>query len=594
MTADTLRQLYLDFFKSKGHTVISGASLMPENDPTVLFTTAGMHPLVPYLMGEPHPAGKRLTDVQKCVRTGDIDAVGDSAHLTFFEMLGNWSLGDYFKREAITWSYEFLTKKLGFDPARINVTVFAGEGDIPADEEAAAIWREMGIPSERIFRLPKEDNWWGPAGQTGPCGPDTEMFIDTGKVACGADCRPGCHCGKYIEIWNDVFMQYNKREDGVYEPLKQHNVDTGMGVERTICMMNKLDTVYDTELFAPIMAKIRELATQRPADEAAAVRSERIVADHLRTAVFILGDAKGGIVPGNVGANYVLRRLIRSSVRHAKALGIASGYTGKIADVIIANYRHVYPELETKREHVVGELLQEEARFEKTLAAGEREFEKTAQALLDHGQTKISGRTAFKLYDTYGFPLEFTEDLAREKGLDVDRAGYEEAFKKHQELSKQGEGTFKGGLADHSEPTTALHTATHLLHRALKNVLGEHVNQKGSNITPERLRFDFSHTDKMTPEQLQQVETIVNEVIAAKMPVAMEIMTLEAAKAAGATALFTGKYDEQVKVYTVGSFSKEVCGGPHVANTGDMGRFRILKEESSSAGVRRIKAVLEK
>ena len=594
MTADTLRQLYLDFFKSKGHAVISGASLMPENDPTVLFTTAGMHPLVPYLMGEPHPAGKRLTDVQKCVRTGDIDAVGDAAHLTFFEMLGNWSLGDYFKREAITWSHEFLTQKLGFAPERLNVTVFAGEGDIPADEEAAAIWRELGIPESRIFRLPKEDNWWGPAGQTGPCGPDTEMFIDTGKDACGADCRPGCHCGKYIEIWNDVFMQYNKREDGSYEPLKQHNVDTGMGVERTICMMNQLSTVYDTELFAPIMATIRELATQRPADETAAVRSERIVADHLRTAVFILGDPKGGVVPGNVGANYVLRRLIRSSVRHAKALGIANGYTGRIADVIIANYRHVYPELEQKRETIVGELLQEEARFEKTLTAGEREFEKTAQALLDHGQTKISGRTAFKLYDTYGFPLEFTEDLAREKGLAVDRAGYEEAFKKHQELSKQGEGTFKGGLADHSETTTALHTATHLLHRALKNVLGEHVNQKGSNITPERLRFDFSHTDKMSPEQIKEVEAIVNGVIDAKMPVSMEIMTLEAAKAAGATALFAGKYDEQVKVYTVGTFSKEVCGGPHVANTGDMGRFRILKEESSSAGVRRIKAVLEK
>ena len=594
MTADTLRQLYLDFFKSKGHAVISGASLMPENDPTVLFTTAGMHPLVPYLMGEPHPAGKRLADVQKCVRTGDIDAVGDAAHLTFFEMLGNWSLGDYFKREAITWSHEFLTQKLGFAPERLNVTVFAGEGDIPADEEAAAIWRELGIPESRIFRLPKEDNWWGPAGQTGPCGPDTEMFIDTGKDACGADCRPGCHCGKYIEIWNDVFMQYNKREDGSYEPLKQHNVDTGMGVERTICMMNRLSTVYDTELFAPIMAMIRELATQRPADETAAVRSERIVADHLRTAVFILGDPKGGVVPGNVGANYVLRRLIRSSVRHAKALGIANGYTGRIADVIIANYRHVYPELEQKRETIVGELLQEEARFEKTLTAGEREFEKTAQALLDHGQTKISGRTAFKLYDTYGFPLEFTEDLAREKGLAVDRAGYEEAFKKHQELSKQGEGTFKGGLADHSETTTALHTATHLLHRALKNVLGEHVNQKGSNITPERLRFDFSHTDKMAPEQIKEVEAIVNGVIEAKMPVSMEIMTLEAAKAAGATALFAGKYDEQVKVYTVGTFSKEVCGGPHVANTGDMGRFRILKEESSSAGVRRIKAVLEK
>ena len=365
MTADTLRQLYLDFFKSKGHAVISGASLMPENDPTVLFTTAGMHPLVPYLMGEHHPAGRRLTDVQKCVRTGDIDAVGDAAHLTFFEMLGNWSLGDYFKREAITWSHEFLTQKLGFAPERLNVTVFAGEGDIPADEEAAAIWRELGIPESRIFRLPKEDNWWGPAGQTGPCGPDTEMFIDTGKDACGADCRPGCHCGKYIEIWNDVFMQYNKREDGSYEPLKQHNVDTGMGVERTICMMNQLSTVYDTELFAPIMATIRELATQRPADEAAAVRSERIIADHLRTAVFILGDPKGGVVPGNVGANYVLRRLIRSSVRHAKALGIANGYTGRIADVIIANYRHVYPELEQKRETIVGELLQEEARFER-------------------------------------------------------------------------------------------------------------------------------------------------------------------------------------------------------------------------------------
>ena len=592
MTADTLRQLYLDFFKSKGHAVISGASLMPENDPTVLFTTAGMHPLVPYLMGEHHPAGRRLTDVQKCVRTGDIDAVGDAAHLTFFEMLGNWSLGDYFKREAITWSHEFLTQKLGFAPERLNVTVFAGEGDIPADEEAAAIWRELGIPESRIFRLPKEDNWWGPAGQTGPCGPDTEMFIDTGKDACGADCRPGCHCGKYIEIWNDVFMQYNKREDGSYEPLKQHNVDTGMGVERTICMMNRLSTVYDTELFAPIMAMIRELATQRPADETAAVRSERIVADHLRTAVFILGDPKGGVVPGNVGANYVLRRLIRSSVRHAKALGIANGYTGRIADVIIANYRHVYPELEQKRETIVGELLQEEARFEKTLTAGEREFEKTAQALLDHGQTKISGRTAFKLYDTYGFPLEFTEDLAREKGLAVDRAGYEEAFKKHQELSKQGEGTFKGGLADHSETTTALHTATHLLHRALKNVLGEHVNQKGSNITPERLRFDFSHPEKMTPEQLKQVEEIVNDAIRRNLVVTMETMTIEEAKARGATALFAAKYGEQVKVYAAGDFSMEVCGGPHATATGELGGFKIQKEESSSAGVRRIKAVI--
>jgi len=593
MTADTLRKLYLDFFSSKGHAVISGASLIPENDPTVLFTTAGMHPLVPYLMGEPHPAGNRLVDVQKCVRTGDIDAVGDASHLTFFEMLGNWSLGDYFKEEAIAWSHAFLTEKLGFSPDQLHVTVFAGEDGIPADEEAAAIWRRLGIPESRIYRLPKTDNWWGPAGLTGPCGPDTEMFIDTGRAACGEACRPGCHCGKFVEIWNDVFMQYNKREDGTYEPLRQHNVDTGMGVERTICMMNGLSTVYDTELFAPIMAAIRELATRRPDDETAAVRSERIVADHMRTAVFILGDPKGGVRPGNVGANYVLRRLIRSSVRHAKALGIPNGYTGRIAEVVIANYASVYPELERHRETILSELLQEEARFEKTLAAGEKEFAKTADALVQHGQTTLGGRMAFKLYDTYGFPLEFTEDLARERGLRVDREGYEAAFKKHQALSKQGEGTFKGGLADHSERTTALHTATHLLHRALKNVLGEHVNQKGSNITPERLRFDFSHPDKMTPGQIEAVEGLVNGVIEADLPVTMAVMSVEAAQATGATALFSGKYDEKVKVYTVGDFSSEVCGGPHVERTGTMGRFRIQKEESSSAGVRRIKAVLE-
>lgn len=594
MTADKLRKLYLEFFKSKGHAVISGASLIPENDPTVLFTTAGMHPLVPYLMGESHPAGKRLTGVQKCVRTGDIDSVGDSSHLTFFEMLGNWSLGDYFKKEAIEWSYEFLTEKLGFSPDKINVTVFAGEGEIPADDEAAGIWKSLGLSEDRIFKLPKEDNWWGPAGQTGPCGPDTEMFIDTGKPKCGAECRPGCKCGKYVEIWNDVFMQYNKREDGKYEPLKQHNVDTGMGVERTICMMNGLNTVYETELFAPVMAKIRELSAERPSDEESAVRSERIIADHIRTSVFILGDPRGGVRPGNIGANYVLRRLIRSSVRHAKALGIPTGYTAQLAEVIIAEYSGTYPELEEKRDLILTELTQEEERFEKTLASGQREFDKMAEALKTHGQTQISGRSAFKLYDTYGFPLEFTEDLARESGLTVDREGYEAAFKKHQELSKQGEGVFKGGLADHSDKTTALHSATHLLHRALKETLGGHVNQKGSNITPERLRFDFSHPDKMTPEQIKQVEDIVNKVIEADLPVTMEIMTLDEAKAAGATALFTQKYDEKLKIYSIGDFSKEVCGGPHVERTGGMGHFRILKEESSSAGVRRIKAVLEK
>ena len=591
LTADQLRDKYLSFFASKGHAVISGASLIPENDPTVLFTTAGMHPLVPYLLGERHPSGTRLTDVQKCVRTGDIDAVGDSCHLTFFEMLGNWSLGDYFKKEAITWSFEFLTQHLGFSPDQLSVTVFAGEDGIPRDDESIAIWESLGIPEARIHALPKEDNWWGPAGTTGPCGPDTEMFIDNGQPSCGPACRPGCRCGKYIEIWNDVFMQYNKTADGTYEPLKQSNVDTGMGVERTICMMNGCATVFETELFAPLMAQIKALSTARP-DEESAVRAERIIADHMRTSVFILGDPKGGVKPGNVGANYVLRRLIRRSVRYAKLLGIAPGYTRALAEIVIDNYKHVYPELEKNRETVIGELTAEEERFEKTLAAGQREFDKVAGALKQHGQTTLSGRTAFKLYDTYGFPLEFTEELAAELGLAVDRAGYEEAFKKHQELSKQGDATFKGGLADNTVATTRLHTATHLLHKALQRVLGPHAQQKGSNITPERLRFDFSHSEKMTPEQLKQVEEIVNDAIRRNLVVTMETMTIEEAKARGATALFAAKYGEQVKVYAAGDFSMEVCGGPHAATTGELGGFKIQKEESSSAGVRRIKAVI--
>jgi len=594
LTADQLRDKYLAFFKSKGHAVISGSSLIPENDPTVLFTTAGMHPLVPYLLGEPHPAGRRLTDVQKCVRTGDIDAVGDASHLTFFEMLGNWSLGDYFKKEAIAWSYEFLTSPqwLGFRPEQLSVTVFRGGDGVPPDEESVAIWESLGIPRARIHALPKEDNWWGPAGQTGPCGPDTEMFIDTGRDACGPDCRPGCRCGKYVEIWNDVFMQYNKTADGRYEPLQQNNVDTGMGVERTIRMMNGCATVYETELFAPLMAGIRALATARPADEAAAVRAERIVADHMRTAVFILGDPKGGVKPGNLGANYVLRRLIRRSVRYARLLGIAPGYTRALAEIVIAGYGRVYPELAAARETVIAELVAEEERFEKALASGQREFDKVVAALRQHGQTTLSGRAAFKLYDTYGFPLEFTEELAAEQGLAVDRAGYEEAFRKHQELSRQGDATFKGGLADNTAATTRLHTATHLLHRALQLVLGPHALQKGSNITPERLRFDFAHPEKVRPEQLAEVERIVNEVIARDLPITCETLPFEQARESGATALFSARYGEEVKVYTVGDFSKEVCGGPHAARTGELGVFKIQKEEASSAGVRRIRAAL--
>ena len=613
ITADQLRNLYLDFFKSKGHAVISGASLIPENDPTVLFTTAGMHPLVPYLMGKmPHPAGTRLTDVQKCVRTGDIDEVGDSAHLTFFEMLGNWSLNDYFKKEAISWSFEFLTTKLGFSPDQLSVTVFRGEEGIPADEEAVAIWKSLGIPEERIYRLPREDNWWGPAGETGPCGPDTEMFIDTGKPACGPDCRPGCHCGKYIEIWNDVFMQFNKTAEGKFEPLGRHNVDTGMGVERTICMMNGLDTVYDTDVFAPIMAKIKELSGKASFDTPEDVRSSRVVADHMRTATFILGDQKGGVTPGNVGANYVLRRLIRSAVRHARRLGIAPGFTEKMAATIIDEYKHVYPELEQNRERVFQELLAEETRFGKTLDEGKREFDKTVAGIRRKNEfmgakdpayvpeTQISGKQAFKLYDTYGYPLEMTQELAKEAGFTVDVAGYQECFKAHQELSRANVGSAKSGLAEHSEETTALHTATHLLHKALKIVLGDHCNQKGSNITAERLRLDFTHGEKMTPEQIKAVEDLVNEQIKADLPVYRDMMTLEEARAAGATALFSSKYtDEKLSVYTMGKtrddfFSKEVCTGPHVEHTGVLGHFKIKKEESSSAGVRRIKAVLER
>lgn len=592
LTADLLREKYLNFFASKGHAIISGASLTPENDPTVLFTTAGMHPLVPYLLGEPHPSGKRLTDVQKCVRTGDIDAVGDTCHLTFFEMLGNWSLGEYFKKEAITWSFEFLTQELGFAADQLSVTVFEGAEGIPRDDESIDIWKSLGIPAERIYPLPRTDNWWGPAGTTGPCGPDTEMFIDTGKESCNEDCCPGCHCGKYIEIWNDVFMQYNKTTEGKYEPLEQHNVDTGMGVERTICMMNGCETVYETELFAPLMAKIKELTNITLDDAEQQVRAERIIADHMRTAAFILGDPKGGVKPGNLGANYVLRRLIRRSVRYAKMLGITGGYTGILAQMVIDNYKHVYPELEENSKTIIDELTAEESRFEKTLAAGEREFNKVATALKTHSQTTLSGRTAFKLYDTYGFPLEFTEELAEEQGLSVDKAGYDKAFKKHQQISKASSAKFKGGLADNTVATTRLHTATHLLHKALQTVLGDHATQKGSNITPERLRFDFSHPSKMTPEEKQQVEDLVNDQIKRNLPVTMETMTIEEAKAEGATALFNAKYGEQVKVYTIGDFSMEVCGGPHAETTGELGGFKIKKESSSSAGVRRIKAVI--
>ena len=583
----TLRKMWLDFYAEKGHAIISSASLIPENDPTVLFTTAGMHPLVPYLLGAKHPSGTRLADVQKCVRTGDIDEVGDDSHCTFFEMLGNWSLGDYFKKEQIAWSYEFLTseKYLGIDPARLAVTVFAGDEDCPRDEESAKLWNECGIPKERIFYLPKSNNWWGPAGVTGPCGPDTEMFIVADVPDCSEDCTPACDCGKYLEIWNDVFMQYNKTAEGKFEPLAKRNVDTGMGLERTLCTLQGKKSVYDTDLFVPILEKIRSLATNSD------IKAERIIADHIRTSVFIIGDERG-VTCSNVDQGYILRRLLRRAIRFGRQLNLNKGDFSKIALTVIDIYKDVYPELVANKDKIVGEIDAEEERFEKTLSTGMKEFEKLV--FYQKGDI-ISGKAAFRLYETYGFPVEMTVELAKEHNLKVDIEGFENAYKEHQQKSHAGaEQKFKGGLADHTETITRLHTATHLMHAALKKVLNdENANQKGSNITEERLRFDFTFGRALTPEEIKSVEDMVNDAIKANAPIVCEEMTVEEARAQGAIGLFASKYGEKVKVYTMGEFSKEICGGPHASSTGELGKFRILKEQSSGAGVRRIKAILE-
>ena len=586
-----LRSMFLKFFKDHGHAVISSASVIPENDPTVLFTTAGMHPLVPYLMGAKHPAGNRLTDVQKCVRTGDIDDVGDFSHLTFFEMLGNWSLGDYFKEQMIPWSWEFLTSPeyLGLPKDRLAFSVFAGDADCPRDEESAQLWRNCGVADDHIFFLPKKNNWWGPAGTTGPCGPDTEMFIITDKEPCGPDCSPACSCGRYLEIWNDVFMQYNKKADGTFEPLEQKNVDTGMGLERTICVLNGKKSVYETDLFADILKKISELSGKEYGSDEMTTRAFRIIADHMRTATFIMGDDRG-VSPSNVDQGYVLRRLIRRAVRYGMGIGMPEGFTGEVAKVIIEQYKDVYPELKRNEAFVLEQLSLEESRFARTLKQGNREFEKLVEKVQD-GQ--IDGVSAFHLYDTYGFPVEMTEELARERGLTVDMDGFHDCFRRHQATSQAGaEQRFKGGLADNSEQSARLHTATHLLHAALRKVLGPEVAQKGSNITAERLRFDFSFGRKMTKEELAEVERLVNEAIESHTPVTCEEMTVAQAKEQGAIGLFESKYGEKVKVYTMGPYSKEICGGPHAQNTGDLVSFKIKKEESSSAGVRRIKAVI--
>ena len=649
ITAAQLREKFQSFMEQKGHHRIQSASVIPENDPTVLFTTAGMHPLVPYLLGTPHPAGTRLTDVQKCIRTGDIDEVGDPSHLTFFEMLGNWSLGDYFKKEAISWSWEFLTSPdyLGIEKDKLAFTVFEGDEDCPRDNEAADLWRSMGVEEDHLFFLPKEHNWWGPAGITGPCGPDTEMFIIT-KKPCGPSCSPACKCGAYLEIWNDVFMQYNKQQDGTFVPLEQKNVDTGMGLERTICVLTGKKSVYETDIFARILGRIEELSGKPYTPDDENTKAFRIIADHMRTSTFILGDDRG-VSPSNTDQGYILRRLIRRAVRYGMQLGMAEGFTAEIAQVIIDQYKDVYPELERNSAFVIEQLKLEEGRFERTLKQGEKEFDKVYNNTMnlknlletilsaedkvacaqENAKTKklrpspdmmpiieaagagdeaalvaaintrlaglnvLDGRSAFKLYDTFGFPIEMTIELAAEKGLKVDEADFAERFKKHQELSHQGaDQKFKGGLADHSEQTAKLHTATHLLHAALRKVLGDEVAQKGSNITAERLRFDFSFGRKMTAEEIAEVERLVNVAIEAKVPVVCEEMTVPEAKEKGAIGLFESKYGEKVRTYKMGEFSFEICGGPHAENTGDLGSFKIQKEESSSAGVRRIKAVI--
>ncbi|MEW6610865.1 MAG: alanine--tRNA ligase [Patescibacteria group bacterium] len=591
MTTKELRSKFLDFFASKGHAIIPSASLIPEHDPTVLFTTAGMHPLVPYLLGETHPKGKRIANVQKCIRTTDIDAVGDQWHLTFFEMLGNWSLGDYFKKEAIVWSWEFLThpRWLGIDPERLAVSIFAGDRDAPRDDEAEQFWLNVGVPKNCIFTYPKEKNWWGPAGETGPCGPDTEMFYDTRRPhdpRFGKECHPNCDCGRWTEIWNDVFMQFNKQADGAYVPLRQKNVDTGMGLERVVAVLTGKTTVFETDAFQSTIDAIAGLLPNS-LQHATGDPHVRIIADHIRAAVFIMGDDLG-VLPSNVDQGYVVRRLIRRAMRHGHVLGINQPFIKSVASAVIGHFAAIYPELERNADRVLREIEREEMKFRTTLERGSKAMER-----LIRGKSTVSGDDAFELYTTYGFPLELIQEIANEKGITVDEAGYRDAFTAHQALSRRGaQKKFKGGLADHTEKIVRLHTATHLLHQALRIVLGAAVYQKGSNITEERLRFDFSYPKKLTADEIARVEALVNEKVNADLPVTWDEMTVEEAKRKGAIGIFTERYGEKVKVYSIGDFSSEICGGPHVAHTAEVGHFSVVKEEAVSAGVRRIKAIL--
>lgn len=584
MKAIEIRNKYLNYFKSKGHAVIPSAPLIPENDASVLFTTAGMQPLVPYLLGQKHPNGTRLTDYQKCLRTVDIDEVGDNRHLTYFEMLGNWSLGDYFKEESISMSYEFLTKELGIPVEKLSVTCFGGDSDCARDEESAKVWKKVGIPEERIYFFGKDDNWWI-AGETGPCGPDTEMFYDTGKPKCSSECNPSCGCGKYVEIWNNVFMEFYKNEDGTYKKLSQKNVDTGLGLERINMLLQGKETPYDTELFVPVMDKLLELTPHKEN-----IQSRRIVTEHLRASMMVISD---GGRPSNIDRGYILRRLIRRMVRHLNKLEINLNELSRLVDIYIDTLGEMYPDLVLKKEEIKQVIIDEKDKFVKTLEHGQRELEKVLNRAKHENKTILEPSTVFNLYETYGFPPEVTKEIAEEQGYVVDLKEIGKLFKEHQQKSKLGsDKKFKGGLSGSGEMETKYHTATHLLNAALKVVLGPETHQAGSNITPERMRFDFPCDHKLTDEEKRKIEDLINEWIEDGLTVTNTEMKKEDAVATGAEAMFIERYPDTVTVYTIGDVSKEICMGPHVENTKVLGHFKIQKEEASSAGIRRIKAVL--
>lgn len=608
ITSKELRKSWLKFYEERGHENIGAVSLIGDGSTGVMFNVAGMQPLMPYLLGAKHPSGKtRLCNVQGCVRTVDIESVGDPTHFTFFEMMGNWSLGDYFKKEKTRWSYDILTKVFGLDGNEICSTVFEGNDAAPRDEETAELLKKVGIKPEHIFYLPKKDNWWELEGTVGtPCGPDNEWFYPRHNKPCGPNCGPDCGCGRYVEIGNDVYMQYKKTATG-YEPLANKNVDTGFGLDRLLAFLNGVTDGYKTDLFMSVIEYLEKASGKNYDEDEEARKAMRIIADHIRTATMLIGDVNG-IVPSNVGAGYILRRLLRRAIRYARKLGLETTALTDASRIYIEEiYDEAYPLLVEKEEYILSEIAKESAKFEATLATGLKEFNKCVEGIERKNafmaqkdpsyvpEKGINGKQAFRLYDTFGFPLELTEELAEEVGYTVDADGFNEAFKEHQEKSKQQpQGAFKGGLEEQNEITARLHTATHLLNAALKSVLGDNgINQKGSNITVERLRFDFNFDRKMLPEEIKAVEDWVNEAIRADVPVTMEEMTVEEAKDKGAIGVFTAKYGDKVKVYTIGKYSKEICGGPHAAHTGELHHFHIVKEEASSAGVRRIKAILD-